>query len=106
MPKYLIRAYYTTDGAAGLAAKGGTVRRDVVAQMAADAGGSMECFYYAFGDVDAYVIVDLPSEEAMVGIALSVNKSGGAKISSTPLMEPEQIDAAAGSLPGYTAPGQ
>ena len=53
----------------------------------------MECFYYAWGDVDAYLIVDMPSDEAMAGIALSVNKSGATSISTTPLLTPEQIDA-------------
>jgi uncharacterized protein with GYD domain len=28
--------------------------------MIAKAGGTMESFYYAFGDADVYVIVDLP----------------------------------------------
>ena len=44
--------------------------------MVADAGGTMECFYYAWGDVDAYLIVDMPSDEAMAGIALSVEQVG------------------------------
>ena len=40
MSKYLIKANYNSDGAAGLAAKGGTARRDAVGKMVADAGGS------------------------------------------------------------------
>lgn len=106
MPKYLIKANYNADGAAGLAAKGGTARRDAVGKMVAEAGGSIESFYYAWGDVDAYVIAELPSDEAMVGIALSVNKSGATSISTTPLLTPEQLDAAASAAPSYTAPGK
>lgn len=106
MPKYLIKANYHADGAAGLAAKGGTARRDAVGKMLAEAGGSIESFYYAWGDVDAYLVVDLPSDEAMVGIALSVNKSGATSISTTPLLTPEQLDAAASAAPGYTPPGE
>ena len=105
MSKYLIKANYTSDGAAGLAAKGGTARRDAVGKMLADVGGSIECFYYAWGDVDAYVIVDMPSDEAMAGIALSVNKSGATSITTTPLLTPEQIDAAASKAPDYRRPG-
>ena len=106
MSKYLISAHYNAEGAAGLAAKGGTARRDAVGKMLAEAGGTIDCFYYAFGDVDAYLIVDLPSDEAMVGVALSVNGSGATTITTTPLLTPEQVDAAAGSAPGYTAPGK
>jgi len=105
MSKYLIKANYNSDGAAGLAAKGGTARRDAVGKMLADVGGSIDCFYYAWGDVDAYLVVDVPSDEAMVGIALSVNKSGATTITTTPLLTPEQVDAAATTAPGYTPPG-
>ena len=48
----------------------------------------------------------MPSDEAMAGVALSVNKSGATTISTTPLLTPEQIDAAASSAPGYTPPGE
>ena len=106
MPKYLIKANYNADGVAGLAAKGGTARRDAVDKMLAEAGGTIDCFYYAWGDVDAYLIADVPSDEAMVGIALSVNKSGATSITTTPLLTPEQIDAAASSAPAYTPPGK
>ena len=106
MSKYLIKANYQPEGAAGLAAKGGSARRELVDKMVADAGGTLECFYYAWGDVDAYVIVDMPSDEAMAGIALSVNKSGATSITTTPLLTPEQIDTAASSAPGYTPPGK
>ena len=105
MPKYLIKANYTTEGIAGVAAKGGTARQEVIGKMVAGVGGTLECFYFAWGETDAYVIVDLPSDEVMAAVALSVNKSGAANVSTTPLLTCEQIDSAAGSLPGYTPPG-
>ena len=106
MSKYLIKANYNPEGAAGLAAKGGSARADVVGKMVADAGGTLESFYFAWGDVDAYVVVDMPSDEAMAGIALSVNGSGATTITTTPLLTPEQIDTASSSAPGYTPPGK
>ena len=106
MSKYLISAHYNAEGAAGLASRGGTARRDAVGKMLAEAGGSIDCFYYAWGDVDAYLVVDMPSDEAMVGVALSVNKSGATTITTTPLLTPEQVDAAAGAAPVYTSPGK
>jgi uncharacterized protein with GYD domain len=106
MSKYLISAHYNAEGAAGLASKGGTARRDAVEKMLAEAGGSIDCFYYAWGDVDAYLIVDMPSDEAMVGVALSVNGSGATTLTTTPLLTPEQLDTAADAAPAYTPPGK
>ena len=105
MPKYLLKANYTTQGIAGLADKGGTARSDVVGKMVAGLGGTLECFYFAWGETDAYVIVDVPSDEVMASIALSVNQSGAASFSTVPLLTPAQVDQAAGSLPDYTPPG-
>ncbi len=105
MPKYMIKANYTTEGVAGVVAKGGTARRDVIAKMVAGVGGTLECFYFAWGDTDAFVIVDLPRDEVMAAVALSVNKSGAAIVNTTPLLTCEQIDAAASSLPDYAPPG-
>jgi uncharacterized protein with GYD domain len=105
MPKYLIKANYTTEGIRGVAAKGGTARSEVVSKLIGDAGGTMECFYFAWGDTDAYIIGDLPSDEVMAGIALAVSASGSVTLTTTPLLTPAQIDSAAGSLPGYSPPG-
>ena len=59
------------------------------------AGGSLEHFYFAFGDTDAYVIVDLPDAEAAAAVALTVNSAGGATTRTVLLLTPEEVDAAA-----------
>ena len=105
MPNYLIEASYDTEGVAGVADKGGTARRDAVAQLIAAAGGKLECFYFAFGDAAVYAIAELPSDETAAGGALSINRSGSTKIKTVVLLTPEQIDAAANTLPEYKRPG-
>jgi uncharacterized protein with GYD domain len=95
MPKYLIKASYTQSGAKGVAAEGGSSRRDVVKAACDSVGGSLESFYFAFGEVDVYTVVDLPDEEAAIAIAIAVNGSGGATIETVPLVTPETVDAAA-----------
>ena len=77
MPKYLIEASYTRDGVAGLRSKGGSSRRDAVAHAVEGLGGSLESFYFAFGERDAYVTVDLPDDESAAAVALTVNAAGG-----------------------------
>ena len=59
MAKYMIQANYTSDGLKGLLKDGGSARRKAVDDLLASVGGKVEAFYYGFGDVDAFVIVDV-----------------------------------------------
>jgi uncharacterized protein with GYD domain len=60
MPKYLVVASYSPEGANGLYQGGGTARRAVVEKMLEDLGGRLEAFYFAFGEDDAYLTLDVP----------------------------------------------
>lgn len=105
MPKFLVEASYTLQGVKGVQSAGGTSRRDAVAHLAESVGGSMESFHFAFGDHDAYVIVDLPDMESAAAVALAVNGSGGATVRTTVLLTPEEVDAAAKRSVDYRPPG-
>ena len=105
MPKYLIKASYTTKGVEGIRAKGGSARRDAVNEMIDGVGGKLESFYFAFGDHDAYVIADLPDNETAAAVALSVNAPGTTTASTAVLLTPEEIDAAANRSIEYRPPG-
>ena len=105
MAKYLVEASYTREGVAGVQAKGGSSRRDAVAEMAAGLGGKVESFYFGFGERDAYVVVELPDNEAAAAVALAVNASGGAAVKTTVLLTPEQVDEAAKRSVDYRPPG-
>ena len=105
MPKYLIEASYTMKGVEGIRSKGGTSRRDAVADAVSSQGGNLEGFYFGFGDRDAFVIADLPDNEAAAAIALTVNAAGGATTKTTVLLTPEQVDDAANRSVDYRAPG-
>ena len=95
MPKYLLKASYTNAGVKGVAAEGGSSRVEAVSAAAKSVGGSLEAFYFAFGDADAYVILDLPDNEAATALALVVNSSSAVSVQTTPLITPEEVDAAA-----------
>jgi uncharacterized protein with GYD domain len=105
MPKFLIEASYTLDGIKGVQSKGGTSRRDAVAAVAESVGGKLESFHFAFGDRDAYVIVDLPDNESAAAVALTVNAAGGATVRTVPLLTPDEVDAAAKRSVDYRPPG-
>jgi uncharacterized protein with GYD domain len=105
VPKYLIEASYTLDGVRGVQSAGGTSRRQAVENVAESVGGTLESFYFGFGDSDAYVVVDLPDNEAATAVALTVNASGGATVRTTVLLTPEEVDAAAKRSVDYRPPG-
>jgi uncharacterized protein with GYD domain len=106
MAKYLVRANYTVDGIKGVINEGGSGRQKAVDELATSLGGSLDAFYFAFGETDVYVIVDLPTPEAAAAIALTVGAAGGAATTTTVLLTPEQIDAARNLTPQYRPPGQ
>ena len=105
MPKFLFEASYTQDGVKGVQSAGGSSRRDAIASMTEGLGGTLEAFYFAFGDTDAYVIVDVPDTEVATGAALAVNASGGATVKTVVLLTPEEVDAAAQRSVDYRPPG-
>ena len=105
MPKFLIEASYTLDGVKGVQSAGGSSRREAVAQVAESVGGQLEAFYFAFGDRDAYVIVDLPDNESAAAVALTVNAAGAATTKTVVLLTPDEVDAAAKRSVDYRPPG-
>jgi uncharacterized protein with GYD domain len=105
MPKYLFEASYTAQGEEGVRAKGGSDRRDAVADAVRGVGGELECVYFEFGDHDAFAIVDLPDDEAAAAIALIENASGAVKVRTKVLLTPEQVDEAANRAVTYRPPG-
>ena len=105
MPKFLFEASYTLDGVNGVHSAGGSSRRDAVARVAESVGGRLESFHFAFGDRDAYVVVDLPDNESATAVALTVNASGGATVKTVVLLTPEEVDASAKRSVEYRPPG-
>lgn len=106
MPKFLIKASYNQDGVRGLIKEGGSKRRAAVQRLIEGMGGKLEAFYYAYGEDDVVIIADLPDAAAGIAISLTVNASGAVRLATTPLITPEEIDAASKKTVDYKAPGQ
>jgi uncharacterized protein with GYD domain len=105
MAKFLVRASYTAGGAKGVQSGGGTSRRDAVAKMAEGLGGSLESFYFAFGDTDVFAVLDLPDNRTAAAASIAVNTAGGATSEVVVLLTPEEIDEAARISVDYQPPG-
>jgi uncharacterized protein with GYD domain len=105
MPKYMFEASLSAEGVAGIIAEGGTARRDVVTSAIANLGGTVEAFYFAFGDADVVLIADLPDNEAAAAFSLEISSSGRVGVSTTVLITPEEVDRAREKKSGWRAPG-
>ena len=105
MPKYLIKVSYGTEGVRGLLKEGGVARREAVSKLVAGMGGTVEAFYFAFGEDDAYVITDVPNQVDALALTLAINATGVVRLTSTPLIDAEDIDSAAKKTVPYRAPG-
>lgn len=105
MAKYLIEASYTADGAKGLLKDGGTKRRQAAEQAIKSAGGKLEGFYFAFGENDAFVIVEAPDHATVAAVSLAISGSGAVHAKTIVLLSPEEIDQAGKKSVTYRAPG-
>ena len=104
MAKYLYEACYTEQGLKGLIKEGGSSRRQAIEGMVKELGGKLEAFYYAFGNTDVYCIVDVPDHVTTAAVTFAVNASGAAKLKTTVLMTPEDVDKATKKTVHYRPP--
>ena len=105
MAKFLFRANYSQEGVNVLIEEGGLKRREALQQTIEGVGGTLENFYYAFGDTDLFMIADMPDHESAMAISLVINSAGVLDISATEVFEPEFIDGASQKSVTYRVPG-
>ena len=102
MTTYLIQASYTALGFSGLI-QSPEDRSGMVRSLVEGLGGTLESFYYAFGDHDVVEIVELPDS-----VSMALGASGAVTNVKTTVLIPvsEGVEAArkAGSI-GYRPPG-
>jgi len=77
-----------------------------VDRLAASLGGRLEAMYFAFGDTDVFMIVELPDAASMAAAALTAAASGEVAVKTTVLLTAEEVDAATKKVPHYRPPGQ
>jgi uncharacterized protein with GYD domain len=65
----------------------------------------MEAFFFCFGGADVLSIVDLPDNGSASTFSLLITAAGGAKVKTTVLITPEEVDQAAKNVISYRPPG-
>lgn len=104
MSKYLIRGNYVGNGIAGLRKDGGEKRLAAATAAVESVGGTLDCFYYAFGDTDLFGILDAKDDAAAMDASLLINSSGSVSVTLTPLFHPSVIHG--GESGSFSPPGQ
>lgn len=90
MPRYLYQLAYTSDSWAAQM-KDPQNRVEKVRGSVEQLGGKIVDAYYAFGDYDIIVILDMPDNQAAAAFAIAVAGGGAAKAAkTTPLMSIEE----------------
>ncbi len=106
MPKYMYSGNYTKKGATGLLKDGGRARKEEAERIMGEMGGSLEAYYWSFGEMDFMMIVDIP-EAMAVKFSLHVGASGVFNGKLTPLIDVEGMEAATSTdLPSMRLPGE
>ncbi len=105
MAKYLVTANYSAEGIKAVQKSGGTSRSDAVRSAVEGMGGTVESFHFAFGDTDAFVLVDMPDNISTAALALAVSATGLAAVRVIVLLTPAEIDDAIKWQVDYTPPG-
>jgi uncharacterized protein with GYD domain len=105
MAKFLLHGTYTAEGAKGLIKEGGSARRAAVQKAVDGLGGKLECMYYSFGAADVVLIVEMPDTISGLAVSLAVNASGAVRLSTTPILSVEEVDAACKKTVSYRAAG-
>jgi uncharacterized protein with GYD domain len=105
MAKYMLHVNYNLDGIRGVAAKGGSAREKAARDAVESLGGTIDSFYFAFGDIDVVVIADFPDTVSAAALAIAVGAGGGASVRTTVLLTAKDVDKAAKKQVAYRPPG-
>ncbi|MEX0984874.1 MAG: GYD domain-containing protein [Actinomycetota bacterium] len=105
MARYLFKVSYSVEGMKGVMKEGAENRATFVGKMAANLGGSVESFDFAFGETDVYALCEIPDDETAAAIAMAVGSSGVGSCDTVKLLTPAQVDKARGITTGYRPPG-
>ena len=104
MAKYLFQVSYTADGIKTLLRDGGSKRRRVAENLIKSVGGKIESYYYAFGKTDIFIIFDAPDDASAAAASLVPAALGVARIKTTVLLTPAEMDRAARKKVRYAPP--
>ena len=102
MAKYLVLFSFTSESAKRFVAKPSD-RAAIVREVAESAGGSLEWYYWMFGQYDGVAVFDLPDSHTMAAVSLATASSGAlSRFETHELIESSDLTAIAERAKGIT----
>jgi len=89
MATYLTAFKHAPDTWARLAANP-VDRRESLGPVIEKMGGRLLGYWYAFGDVDGYALIEAPDDVSVASLMVKVSASGALSVSTTKLMTVEE----------------
>jgi uncharacterized protein with GYD domain len=105
MAKYLVEAAYSAEGLKGLQKDKASGRRQAVTNAVEGLGGKVDAMYFALGEHDVLLIVDMPDVVSGAALGLRVSATGLVRTKTTSLLTIEEADRALAKTVDYRAPG-
>jgi uncharacterized protein with GYD domain len=105
MARFMFKVSYSKEGMQGVIKEGAANRKTFIEKMAAEMGGSISSFDFAFGDTDAYVIAEMEDQVTAAAVATAVAASGAGTIETVVLLSADDVDRAIWKHAPYRAPG-
>ncbi len=94
MAKYLFEITYSATGLQEILKEGGIKRKEEINIAIRSLEGWMEALYFSFGEVDMYVVAEMPDNVSAAAFSMIASSSGAAKIRTIVLVPPDDIDRA------------
>lgn len=91
MATYIVLTHFTEQGIRNV--KDTTKRADALGEMAKKAGGALKAAYWTIGRYDSVAIVDVPNDEAMVALGLSIGKAGNVRTETLRAFSKQEVDS-------------
>lgn len=102
MAKYLVLFSLTSESAKRFIARPSD-RAAVVREVAESAGGSLESYYWMFGQYDGVAVFNLPDSRSMAAVSLAITGSGAlSRFETHELIESGDLTAIAERAKGIT----
>lgn len=105
MPRYLVRFGLTPEYLDGVLRVGFQARERYSRGLVERHGGSLEATYWAHGDHDLYMVIDMPDAAAANALLLGAARSGLYRTTTTSVFTSAEMDEAAKTVSEIQQPG-
>ena len=105
MAKYLFQITYTEAGLQEVLKEGGYKQREILETAIRSLDGWLEVMYFSFGEVDIFLVTELPDNVSAAAFSMIASSAGASRIKTTVLISPEEIEKASKKTITYRPQG-